>query len=148
ATAVTATIPGTALTNKGVQYYIEITDGIGVGTFPRNAPRITSNLPVTLTNQALFSLPATTYQLAGVPMAASDPSPTSVFDELGGYDVSKWRYGTFDGTAYHEPGGGAANATPGQGFWVISKNAAGIAASGTSTDLSSPTLLTLKPGFN
>ena len=148
-TAATASIPGATLTNKGVQYFIEFSDGNGTGTFPRNAPHVALNLPVTLTNQSVLSLPgASAFTLGGIGMAATDPSPTAIFDELGGYDVTKWRYGTFDGAVYHEPGGGAANATPGQGFWIIARNAAGISASGTSTDLGGNVLVTLHPGFN
>jgi hypothetical protein len=144
-----ATIPGTAVTSRGVQFFLEMTDGTNTATSPPLASGVrTHDLAVTLTNFPALSAPAGGYRLAGLPMRASNPSPESVFDELGGYDVKKWRYGTYDGGAYREPGGGAAAATPGQGFWIRARTATDIAASGFSTDLSGPVGLVLHEGFN
>ncbi len=49
--------------------------------------------------------------------------------------------------AYVEPPG-ATGVVPGQGFWIIAKDAASIAVAGRSTDLASNLRITLRPGFN
>jgi hypothetical protein len=75
-----------------------------------------------------------------------------VFAQLGEYDRSVWRYGTYDPAtdAYREPdqSPGSAPATPGQGFWIITRDAATITVSGHSTDLGQNVSLVLQPGFN
>ncbi len=145
----TGTIPGSSVTDKGVQFILDFSDGTRAGNSPILADGAhTHNLPVTLTNFQVASLGAGGYSLRGIPMQAASTAPEAVFDELGAYDVKKWRYGTFNGSGYSEPSGGARNAVPGQGFWIIAKDAAGIAASGTTTDLGSPVEIALAPGFN
>ena len=144
-----ATIPGSSVGTKGVQFILDLGDGTRVGTSPLLANGAhTHNLPVTLSNFEVASLGAGSYTLRGLPMQAANASPEAVFDELGAYDVKKWRYGTFNGSGYSEPGGGARSAVPGQGFWIIAKNATSIATNGTTTNLADPLDLTLSPGFN
>ncbi len=145
----TGTIPGSSVTDKGVQFILDFSDGTRAGNSPILADGAhTHNLPVTLTNAAVASLGAGGYTLRGVSMQAASTSPEAVFDELGAYDIKKWRYGTFNGSGYSEPGGGARNAVPGQGFWIIAKDGAEIAASGTTTNLGAPVEIALAPGFN
>ena len=147
----TATIPAATVTRKGIQAFVELSDGLNPGVFPPFSPESGSflNLPVNIPSFTFASLPAQSYRLAGVPMGAANPDPVAVFDELGAYNKSVWRYGTFDPVAnvYNEPPS-AAHATPGQGFWIISRDAKDIAASGLSTNLSGTIELTVRPGFN
>lgn len=149
-TAWRATIPAASVTAAGLQAFVELSDGVHALTVPPAVAtgRTFANISVNLTAHSVASLPAGSYRLRGVPVQAANTSPTAVFDELGAYNIKNWRYGTFDGSSYREPGSGAANATPGQGFWIIAKNATNIATNGTSTDLSGPIQLTLRPGFN
>jgi len=147
----TANIPAAAVTRKGIQAFVELSDGLNPGTFPPASPTSGNflNIPVAISSFTFISLPANSYRLAGVPMQAANPDPVAVFDELGGYKKSVWRYGTFDpvGGIYNEPPA-AAHSTPGQGFWIIAKDAHDIAGVGTSTNLSGAIDLTLRPGFN
>lgn len=144
-----ATVPAAFITGAGIQAFLELKDAASTVSTPSGSPTSGRfvNIPVTLANHQFASLPAGAYGLRGVPVQASNPNPVNVFDELGAYNIKNWRYGTFNGSVYVEPNA-AAPATPGQGFWIISKNAANIATPGTSTNLSGPIDLTLRQGFN
>ncbi len=140
-----ATIPALHVTPRGIQYFVEARDASVTARFPAAG---VASLPIRLTGLSIVSLPAAGYRLGGVSMAADGGgSPLSVFDELGPFDATEWRYGTWNGSRYDE-GAAAANAVPGQGFWIISRNAIGITASGLATDVSGSFGITLHPGFN
>jgi hypothetical protein len=145
-----AVIPAGDLGVRGVQYFVEASDGVNVASVPAGAPvAALGSLPVTVADHPAFSLPAGTFVLAGAPLAPTNADPLAVFDELGEYDRRVWRYGTFDPASgeYREPGA-AAPATPGRGFWVISRDGASIAVDGTSTGLAGNLAVPLAPGFN
>jgi hypothetical protein len=148
----TAAIPSGSVTARGAQYYVQALDfARNTIVLPAGAPLGgTASLGVSVTNYAAFSLAASpTYQLLGVPLVPANTSPASVFDELGGYDPSVWRYGTWDpATNSYKEHPNAASAAPGQGFWVISKDEKSIAISGVSTDVGSDFPIQLGPGFN
>ncbi|GJM45048.1 MAG: hypothetical protein DHS20C21_18900 [Gemmatimonadota bacterium] len=147
-----AVIPGADVTSAGVQFYVESNDGYAGGPQPGNSPSSGNffNASTTLNGFAVTSLPAGTHQMLGMRLRANDTNPISVFDEFGGtYDNSVWRYGVFNPTAaaYAEPPNAPA-ASPGQGFWIIAKDATNITTNGQSTDLSGNIAVTLRPGFN
>lgn len=145
-----ATIPGTNLTPRGVQYHVQADFSGNVIDLPEGAPTTSfGNLSVTFGSFPLTPLPAGTHVLRGVPVAAGVPSAEAVFDELGPYNPKVWRYGTFDPAQgiYLEPPV-APGPRPGQGFWIIAKNATSPAVGGRSTDLSGNFTITLRPGFN
>ncbi len=139
-----ATIPASSMTKTGVQYFVEARDASFTTRIP---PSGFASLAVGLTNLSVFDLQAETYALAGLPMVAANDDPLAVFDELGSYDISQWRYGTWNGNAYVE-GADAADASPGQGFWIIARGAQSIRVTGQSTDLSGDYSISLRPGFN
>ncbi len=144
-------IPPADLTDTGVQYFVELTDGLTTSTQPGGPDGgIFASLPVQVTNFPFANLPAEGFQLRGVPVQPANSNPEAVFDELGGYNRSRWRYGVFNAPAggYQEPDTGAPPAAPGQGFWIISRDAANIAISGQSSDVSGTLTQTLQPGFN
>lgn len=142
----TATIPGAEVDVRGVQYFVDASDGVESGTLPATA---FASVAVNVPNHPAFDLAAETYALAGAPLRPNNPDPLAVFGALGPYEPKAWRYGTFDPVQarYEEPGA-AANVVPGQGFWVIAKEAASIAVTGRSTDLSTDVAVSLQPGFN
>jgi hypothetical protein len=145
-----ATVPGTALDVRGLQYFVEASDGVNVASVPPTAPAAgLQTLVAQVTDHPAFDLPAATYVLAGAPLNPDDADPLEVFDELGGFDPAVWRYGTFDpGAGGYREAGSAAPALPGQGFWVIAAAATPVAVSGRTTDLSTPFEILLQPGFN
>lgn len=147
----TATIPAAQVSGKGVQYFVEaFGGGAQVGFAPLRAPASHwFSLPVRVSGFQVASLGASTYQLSGIQVRADDVNPVAVFDELGDYNVKEWRYGTFDSSIndYREPPAAFPSA-PGQGFWIIAKDAKNIAVTATSTDLSQNLSVTLRPGWN
>jgi hypothetical protein len=145
-----ATIPGASLTARGVQYFVQADITGGTLTAPLGAPTSAfQSIRVSVSLVPMTPLPGGQYVLAGAPIDASNPAPEAVFDELGPYKKSVWRYGTFDPASgtYQEPPG-ALPARPGQGFWIIAKNAASPTVSGLSTNLAGNVPIALRPGFN
>jgi hypothetical protein len=88
---------------------------------------------------------ANAYSGIGIPMTPLNGAVTSVFDELGAYDNTKWRLGHWSpaDSAYQEPGGaGSLNLTTvgaGAGYWLITKAAANVASTGLPAPVGSPT---------
>jgi hypothetical protein len=147
------TIPSSAMTVKGAQYYVEASDGSNSAVLPDGAPSTAlANMSVAVSNHAALDTGAETYALAGIMLSAQSPAPTAVFAQLGPYDRSVWRYGTYDPATdtYREPDQSPASApaTPGRGFWIITRDAATITVSGYSTNLGQNVSLVLQPGFN
>jgi hypothetical protein len=141
-----ASMPGAQVTDRGIQYYVQASAAGETVTAPGADY---ASIGVRLTEVPVMSLSPRTFRLAGIPMAADgDGDPLSVFDELGPYGSTSWRYGTWNGTEYVD-GAAARPAVPGQGFWIISRDSATITASGVSTDLKRATYpCELHPGFN
>ncbi len=79
---------------------------------------------------------ANKYAGVAFPVTAAVSTVTGIFDELGAYDNTKWRLGHWSpaDSAYMEPGpAGAlnlANISAGQGYWLITKGAEIVAATG------------------
>lgn len=143
------TIPAEVMTERGVQYYVVASDGTLTTTLPAGAPMdAVANLTVEVTDLAVFELPESRYVLLGMPFhPAGEADAEDLFDELGAYDKSNWRYGTYDGYRYNEfPDGDSPE--PGKGFWLISKNAKTIRSSGTSTALDGDFEIGLRAGWN
>ena len=144
-----AAIPAADVTSKGVLYYVVATDGINEAFFPAGAPAEPANLTVALTDHPVISTVGNQYGMYGLPMVAADDSPLAVFSQLGSYDRSAWRFGIYSPAAesYRE-GAAAGDCVPGQGFWLITKAARAITATGTNTPLGSAITLALGAGFN
>lgn len=146
-----ATLPASAVTSAGIQYYVEADNGTCPGFIPFGAPEIRVASPaIVIPSTKVFSLMPETFSLAGVPFQPTNPDPTAVFNELGTYDDNNWRYGTYDANHpddYREPPE-AEHAIPGQGFWVISRDEVEIYASGTTTPLDRDFTMPLAHGWN
>lgn len=144
-----AVIPAQHITSRGVQYYVTASDGIHVSYLPAGAPGVLANLSIALNNHPVFATTAGQYGMYSLPMAAADASPSVVFSQLGSYDPTKWRFGIYSAVddGYRE-GAAAGSCSPGQGFWLITKNSQSITATGTTTPLTNSVTLALQPGFN
>jgi hypothetical protein len=143
-----ATIPPESVTEKGIQHYVQASDGELQTTLPHGAPSIVfATLIVEVSDLPAFDLPAERYQLLGLPISPETADPLAVFDDLGGYDTDIWRYGTYNGSDYDEPPFAEAP-LPGQGFWLISRESINITASGFSTALDTNFPISLREGWN
>jgi hypothetical protein len=145
-------VPAASVTVKGIQFYVVARAGANVLTLPPGAPTTRlANMPVTVVDHPTLTLPTNIYGLHGLPLAATNANPGAVFDELGSYDRTRWRYGTYDAgyaDTYREPDEGAASAVPGQGFWIIARNATTISVSGISNRLDRDFVFSLNQGWN
>ena len=159
--AATGIIPASAVTNRGLEYFIQARDNHD----------ISSSLPVT----GVFSVsvkvdgqgirntrpqPAgdsqTSYHIFSVPLELDHKSPEAIIvDDLGSYNINQWRF--FDITT--DPATGAvkkmefpntAKMTPGKAFWLIIKNSSRFIDTGPGTTIptSEPFPITLSKGWN
>jgi hypothetical protein len=100
------------------------------------------------------------YQIVAVPLELAEKSAADVFDDLGGYDKTKWRLfdwkpGTNVTGYYREYQNGLNSIQPGKGYWLITRTGS-VANPGVGTTVSltgSPpndlyTTITLEPGWN
>ena len=149
-------IPATAVTERGLVYYIEATDGMGnTSTVPEGAPDSLQNLPVYFT--ALTSdvnLPSGQYRMISVPGTPTDGSPDSVLvDDYGRYDKTAWRLGRWNGgeectTGCYDEYPDTDDFAPGRAYWLILESARMFDFSGISTDMSRPYPIHLDRGWN
>jgi len=123
-----ANIPASAVTARGIEYYILAEDGTGnKATFPNlnamNKPQAIQVMfdEFTFPNQ----MPAMAYRMISVSFDLNEKSPASVLeDDLGRYDNTQWRllrYLNGVNVEFGQPG--FANFTPGLGFWLITRGA-------------------------
>jgi uncharacterized repeat protein (TIGR01451 family) len=140
-----ATVPGNEVGAAGFQCWAEVETPCVTTRVPARAYR---GVRVRVVEDSTFVLPAARFSLLAMPFQADDDSPLGLFDELAPYDTRVWRYGTWNGTTYGDGPGQAADAAPGQGFWIYSRDETAIAASGWSADLSDDVVVELRPGWN
>ena len=129
------TVPASLLTVRGLEYYLLITQGsssVYIGN--QTDPYV---FIVQLTDeqaQRPTALIASKYRIIGVPIGFSVRNPvTTVFDELGAKDITKWRlfsYNTATDTVVEYPD--AADVVAGRGYWLIIRNPVSYGAAGFS----------------
>jgi len=151
------TVPASLLTVRGLEYYLLITQGsssVYIGN--QTDPYV---FIVQLTDeqaQRPTSLAAVKYRIIGVPISFSVRNTvTTVFDELGAKDITKWRlfsYNTATDTVVEYPD--AADVVAGRGYWMIMRNPVSYGAAGFSMrpDRETPSMdyyeLQLDSGWN
>ena len=148
------TIPPSAVTERGVQYYIEITDGETTITLPpidpQNNPRF---IPARISRLAAASTPtAEKFRMISVPMTLAQSAIDSVlFDDLGRYETfpRAWRLFRWERLGYREYSEIEAEFTPGTAFWLITREAVNFDVdNATSVSAAAPYQITLRPGWN
>jgi len=151
----TGSIPPSAVTEKGLVYYIEARDNArNVSTYPAGAPD--SLIGVLVTFEDLLSaveMPAGQYRMISLPGTPDGGIDDVLIDDLGDHSKTSWRLGRWNGEAgcdeecYDEYPHVAAFA-PGRGFWLISRSKTRFDFSGTSVDIRRPHILPLDMGWN
>ncbi len=152
----TADIPAQAVTERGLAYYIEATDGMGnKSRVPVHAPDSLQNLPVyspALTSD--INLPAREYRMVSIPGTPTAPSADSVLvDDYGPYDRKAWRLGRWRAaeactTGCYDEYPDIEDFAPGRAFWLILDSPRMFDLSCISTDASRPCLVRLARGWN
>ncbi|HEX9933558.1 MAG TPA: choice-of-anchor D domain-containing protein, partial [bacterium] len=159
ATHYRAVIPGSSVTFKGLEFYVEKYTARERTTQPLYDPvRAPIAAAVRFASQAAdITLSAKKYAMVSVPADLDKTSVRSVLsDDMGTYDPTRWRCFAFKDTSYAEFSDTLAyadsawfNFTRGTAFWIISEQAKSFnIGAGISTALESPYRLTLRPQWN
>jgi hypothetical protein len=144
-------IPADRVTARGLGYYVEIRSSSVTIRVPSTAPATPDYLPVAFANERLSPLPSPgTYVMTGLPFVPDDGDAAAVLvDDLGSYDVRRWRFGRFDpATEAYVEFPGTPEFAPGRGFWLVMRNPVAIGAAGHSTDPFEGTSIAVEPGWN
>ncbi len=153
-----ATVPGSLITPRGVDYYVTRTDGADTRTLPTGGPRIAQSSPLHLPVQVdTLSPPSSVtaaaggvYQMLSIP--AMTDGKAGLEGTYGPYNPVSWRALRWDGTAqqYREfPVLETADFRPGRAFWLVSRNGTRPSfAEGRTVDASTPKTIELAPGWN
>ncbi len=136
-------IPASAMTSRGMEYYFSATDSVGnITRFPpagifsvqvRVSGEVKSDTlrnPIAQPNGSEQSA----YRLVSVPLELDNKSPKAVLeDNLGPYNIKKWRFFEFgvDQQLHEFPNTTAI--TPGKAFWLIVKDAGKVIDTGPGT---------------
>ena len=148
-------IPPSAVTEKGLVYYIEARDRAqNVSRHPAGAPDTLIGVPVSF--EGLISaveLPGGEYRMISLPGAPDGGIDDVLVDDLGDHSKTSWRLGRWNPAAgcedecydeYPDVDGFA----PGRGFWLVSKSKTRFDFSGVSTDIRKPYAIPLGMGWN
>ncbi len=150
-----ATIPSAAVTLRGVDYYIELSDDTEVITFPSADPEANPAHLRVAVDAALTAAPPPpdgSYRMVSIPVDLVEPSASAVFaDDYGNYIPSLWRLLRWlpDQEAYAEFPDIGAELTPGTSVWLATRFSEPFdVENGQSVDASRPFDIVLQPGFN
>ena len=149
-----ATIPQQYSTIRGVQYYVEFSDGFTLVTFPTNDPL---NSPASLTvniDELIFPnqfIPAE-YAMISVPLSLNNPDITSVLgNDYGTYNNSVWRLFRWNGLneSYLEHPDLNTGFLPGNAYWLIHRDGIPFKiTNAVSVDAFNNYNIDVRPGWN
>lgn len=150
----TASIPGTAVTLRGLEYYVSMTDGETTITLPASEPAEHPLVDRVLVEQMELprELPVRGYSMISVPAELARPSIDDVLvDDYGAPGFSSWRLFRWFASdeAYREYPRLSAAFDPGTAFFLAHREGARFAIEeARSIDSSVPYVVTLLPGWN
>jgi hypothetical protein len=100
----TAVIPDTAVTARGVEYWVDLRTSTTTLTDPAEAPSASPHsIPVTVLNlQEPSSHPGMQYRLLSIPLSMEGTIAGALTDNLGGPDNTQWRMFAYDDGHYAE----------------------------------------------
>lgn len=148
------TVPARAVTLRGLDYFVTLTDGSTSVTAPAEAPLVTPlHLRVPISSlESPVTFADDGYRMVSVPAALDDPGPASVLsDDLGPYVPTSWRLLRWnpETAEYLEPPDPGLDLEPGIGVWLAARAGATFdIEGGLSVDAAGPVTVTLAPGWN
>ncbi len=166
-----ATIPGTLVSDRGIEYYFTVEDEKGIKSRAPAAPQVYAvsvYLPDGLNGQSLPSgSDSTNYRMVSIPLILDKPEPFDVLNNwlFSGPDQTKWRLFDYrNGNLYELVAGNAQKVRPfepGRAYWLINNQGEKSLKSGAgSTTPVGPVVcenpssynkylsMTLEPGWN
>jgi len=147
-------IPTQAVALRGVEYYLRLSDGNTVITFPAADPQ---NKPQTIRvkvdqHKPALGLRRKIYKMISVPLELSPPQLAAVLaDDYAAYDTLNWRVFRWDSRreVYVEYDSIRAGFTPGAAFWLINRDGEAFDVDkALSTNSAQPYVVMLQPGWN
>jgi hypothetical protein len=131
-----ATLPGSAIGMRGVEWYVRIDAG-GRSVFePDPAAETPRRIAVDCADAPMPATPAGRYRMFGVPLSTEGAGAAALIeDDLGGPDPKVWRLGRWSettGSVLEHPGDLGAPIDAGAGFWLITKESKTIRFGGRS----------------
>ncbi len=146
--SIAATIPAGASTLRGIEYYLAFFSSVGYQRFPQ------SGVDTIRVRFLQFASPLTLdpgrYRMISVPADLAGSDVQSVLeDDLGPYDPSRWRLFRWEQGRYVEHPALAAQLTPGNAFWLITRAGGGFDVDdGRSVSSLSAQTIRLDTGWN
>jgi len=157
-TTITVEIPGSAVTQRGVQYYLDVT-GVQSGrpaplqfTVPTPAPARTAFLPVRIGEvRAEGAFAPARYRMLTVPVDLGDRSVSDLLaEQYGPYDPRRWRLARWaPRDSSYRLGPEVDPLSPGRAAWFITAGGDSLIVNDArSADAGGPQPLPLQPGWN
>jgi outer membrane protein assembly factor BamB len=143
------TIPGAALTERGLEYYIVDDEGAVYPT--NNAQQRPASQIVRVTNATPpYTLLPRVYKMIASPLVLDDPSlDNTLGDDYGAYDPLHWRLLRWKGDDYVEFPALDDPVGPGEAFFLVTRDGTTFdAGPGFSVGTSLPFPIVLQPGWN
>jgi hypothetical protein len=123
-------IPGSEITERGLDFYITAYHGGATSTFPSNINEIPASAAVTIDILPFSeSTQQGSYQMISIPANTKDKTLKELFeDNLGEYDNTQYRFFAWDNvdSQYVELSGMNSSLAPGQALWLITRNATAL----------------------
>jgi photosystem II stability/assembly factor-like uncharacterized protein len=158
------TIPSDSVTYRGIEYYIQLSDGSNAVTYPPTDPQTNpAKVQVTVERQVVpLNFSTLTYKMISIPILLNNSEIDNVLaDDYNNYDIKYWRvlrYQTqLDSAGYFEHArtdsfhtqGIDSTFTPGNAFWLITRSGVPFdVENGLSVNATEPFNYTLQPGWN
>jgi hypothetical protein len=148
------TIPAAFVTIRGLEYYVLLSDGQTVVTFPATDPENNPAIIQVQIDRVDYQLPlaAKRYQMISMPLALNDPGIDAVLaDDYGKYQAfpRQWRLYRWQNNDYAEHFDINASFTPGAAFWLVIREAKTFdAENAQSVNSAQPFAIMLQPGWN
>jgi hypothetical protein len=155
---VSASIPGEAVTERGVQFYVRASGPVPGGTepiqvtVPATAPGAPAFLPVRIDRvQARGAFPEDRYRMLTVPVGLDDRSVFDVLTEqYGPYDPSQWTWARWaPADSSYRRGPAVDSLRPGQAAWLATEDGVPLTVrEARSSAADGPQPISLVPGWN
>ncbi len=150
------TIPSDSVSNRGLEYYVYLSDGVNEITYPEINPQNNpAKIQVAVDHQtAPLNFSSMNYKMVSVPLNLENSTICDVLcDDYNIYDIQHWRVLRWqtvgDSTGYFEYPFIQANFSPGNAFWLITRSGESFdVENGWSINSSQPVYYTLQPGWN
>jgi hypothetical protein len=149
------TLPPSAVTEKGLAYYIEATDHAGnTSRHPSGAPDSAIGVRVWFDDlQSSFAMPARQYRMISLPGSTNGNPDSVLVDDLGEYGTTAWRLGRWNPSQVcsadcYDEYPDVCDFMRGRAFWLITKGSGRFDFSGVSTDIRGTFAVRLQKGWN